>query len=57
MQHELRGIELVRTVTSQQVWAVALFKAIFWILSLTKITWCQTCFVSLRCHDKWDDLD
>ena len=57
MQHELRGIELVRTVTSQQVWAAALFKAIFWILSLTKITWCQTCFVSLRCHDKWDDLD
>ena len=37
-KHELRGIELVRTIISQLVLAVAFFKGIFEILSLTKIT-------------------
>ena len=38
MQHEMRGIELVKTIISQLVSAVAFFKGIFEILSLTKIT-------------------
>ena len=37
IRHELRGIELVKTIISQLVSAVALFKGFFRILTFTKI--------------------